>query len=120
MKHSVEHNGIEPQMNGLCMLMRAVLANSGFTAEARKRKVRDMSTPRYIPRMVVGLVFRAVGLVAFTMGGLLLFNWLLLEVTGGSRSYGYWIFAAWGLPCAVFGIICRMIASRLIRASAGR
>ena len=66
-------------------------------------------------RTVVGLVIRAIGLVAMVMGAGLLGHWLLWELGGGSRSFSFRPFAVLGFAISFFGIICRRIASRIIR-----
>lgn len=71
---------------------------------------------KYTIRLLTGLIFRATGLVAIMIGGLVLVRGGLSELWGGSRSFSFAPYAVMiGIPCTVFGIICRFIAARLLR-----
>ena len=66
---------------------------------------------RYNFRTVVGLIIRAIGLVALIIGGGLLLHWILWELAGGSRSFSIRPIAALGIPIVLLGLLCRLVCN---------
>ena len=76
---------------------------------------------KYTAKAVVALAIRAVGLVAIVLGVILLGQWFMADVfpylqgRKPHNSFGFWIFRDIGAVLTAFGVVCRLVARRLLR-----
>ena len=66
-------------------------------------------------KRIIGLGFRACGLVAIAIGAVLISNWLLVEFSPGPNSGPHRIVGAVGIASALAGIACRLVVRLLLR-----
>lgn len=59
-------------------------------------------------KRIIGLVFRACGLVAIVIGVVLILQWIRIETNGPVNSGPHRLFGCISVVSGLFGIVCRI------------